>query len=71
MRISTQKETIQSVTLTNIHGSEIKELSFDRGAGILRIDLSQENIPDGMYWLLLRDREGVAGIARLIYQSAR
>ena len=68
--LKTENETIRSVVLMNMQGSALKALPFETGSGTIQIDLSSEQIPDGVYWLRIADAKGIAGIARLIYRSA-
>jgi len=67
--ISVSNNEVDLVSLVNIQGSFIKTLSFELQNDLIQIDLSSEQIPVGVYWLQINDKQGVTGIARLIYQS--
>jgi len=68
--IRTGRETVGSVSLSNILGGEMRQITYEPTNDGIRIDLSQEQIADGIYWLQIVDKSGMSGIARVIYRSA-
>jgi hypothetical protein len=64
--IAMNSQEIRSIQLLNIQGQWIQNLSYNGQGGILSTDLKAQNIPNGMYWLVIEGNDNLRKVAKVI-----
>ena len=67
--IPTQSNQVKSVQLLNIQGQLLDNLQFSQQGNLLNADLKSQNIPRGMYWIVIENNDNSKGVAKVIFQN--
>jgi hypothetical protein len=60
---------VRTVQLLNIQGQLVQNLNFTLQGGMINADLKAQNIPHGMYWIVVEDSNNTRGVAKVIFQN--
>ncbi len=67
--LSTNLQSIKEVALYDISGQRIGQLSFERLNGTVKVNLANEQLDHGVYWIMIENSKNERAVSKVIFHD--